>query len=64
MRSMSADPHKQQILHCAAVGMTNYVDDFRDRFLETEAAVYGEKLAGDEVGSGGEEDGCGGHVVG
>ena len=31
--------------------------------LEAEAAVYGEKLAGDEMGSGGKENGCGGYVV-
>ena len=33
--SMSADPDKQQIppLRCAPVGMTNYVNHFRDRTL-------------------------------
>jgi hypothetical protein len=34
------------------------------KWLEAEAAVYGQELAGDEVGGGGEEDGCGGDVVG
>jgi hypothetical protein len=29
-------------LHCAPVGMIDYVDDFRDNHLEAEAAVHGE----------------------
>jgi hypothetical protein len=36
MRKMIANPRQQQIppLRCAPVGMTNYVDNFRNRMLD------------------------------
>src|SRR5674476_22554 len=42
--------------------MTNEIR--ADKFLQPEAAVYGEQLAGDEVGAGGEEEDRGGDILG
>ena len=43
---MIANSHKQQTppLRCGPVGMTNYVDDFRDRTLAEDGANLGDDL--------------------